>query len=272
MRSEHASASACGYRVRMCFDADSRPPRPPISGAAVDGRRLVLTSDDGTSFSAYQADASSPSGAGMIVLPDVRGLFPYYEELALRFAEADVDALAIDYFGRTAGPTERGGGFAHMPHVEQTTWAGLRADVATAAAHLRATRAVKALFSVGFCFGGRLSFLVATRPELAMAGVIGFYGWPVGRTRNDMPAPADEAARFAAPVLGIFGGADQNIPAEDVERFEQALVAAGVEHRVVSYGGAPHSFFDRKQEEHAEDSARAWHEMLTFIARHQTRS
>jgi carboxymethylenebutenolidase len=40
----------------------------------------------------------------------------------------------------------------------------------------------------------------------------------------------------------------------------------------VSYAGAPHSFFDRKQEEHAEDSARAWHEMLTFIARHQTRS
>jgi carboxymethylenebutenolidase len=255
----------------MCFDPDSRPPFPPIAGAAVDGRRVELTSADGTRFAAFQADASSPSGAGMIVLPDVRGLFPYYEELALRFAEADIDALAIDYFGRSAGAGPRGAGFEHMPHVERTSWAGLRADVATAAAHLRATRGVRALFSVGFCFGGRLSFLLGTRPEIGLDGVIGFYGWPVGGTRNDMPAPVDEASAFVAPVLGIFGGADPGIPVEDLDRFERSLAGAGVEHRIVSYAGAPHSFFDRKQEEFAEDSARAWHEMLAFVAAHAPR-
>ncbi len=55
-----------------------------------------------------------------MVLPDVRGLHPFYEELALRFAEAGVDAIAIDYFGRTAGVGKRGADFEYMPHVGQT--------------------------------------------------------------------------------------------------------------------------------------------------------
>ena len=65
-----------------------------------------------------------------------------------------------------------------------------------------------------------------------------------------------------------MGGADQGIPAEDVEAFEQALSAAGAEHELVTYPGAPHSFFDRKQNELADASADAWDRVLAFIARH----
>ena len=98
-----------------------------------------------------------------------------------------------------------------------------------AAAHLRLRRHVRSLYSVGFCFGGRISFLLATEPALSMAGVIGFYGWPVGPFLNDTPAPAALAGKLEAPVLGIFGGADEKIPATDVEAFRQALAAASVE-------------------------------------------
>ena len=118
----------------MCFDLDSRPPILPIAGGALDSAPLTLTGADGASFAAFRARAAEPSGAGMIVLPDVRGLHPYYEELVLRLAEHGVDAIAIDYFGRTAFDQPRDDTFDYMPHVGQTTWAGLSGDIGAAAA------------------------------------------------------------------------------------------------------------------------------------------
>src|SRR5512141_1455672 len=97
----------------MCFDLDSHPPLPPTAGAAVDGKRITLHAADGANFAAFAAQPAQPGGAGMLILPDVRGLFTFYEELALRFAETGVAALAIDYFGRTAGPAKRPEGFDH---------------------------------------------------------------------------------------------------------------------------------------------------------------
>jgi len=252
----------------MCFDHDSRPPIPPIAGAAVDGREVALTASDGNRFATYAADASSPSGAGVVILPDVRGLHRYYQELALRFAEAGVDAIAIDWFGRTAGIGPRDEGFEYEPHVQQTTWAGIRADAIAAASELRGTRSIRALFTIGFCFGGRMSFDMATVPELDPSGVIGLYGIPVGGGRNDAPAPVDVTSQMRCPVLGLFGGADGAIPPEAIAGFEAALSAAGVEHGVLTYPDAPHSFFDRKQAEFADASAAAWGEILDFIRGH----
>lgn len=249
----------------MCFDPDSRPPIASIAGAAIAHERLELTASDGNRFAAFRADAATPSGTGILVLPDVRGLHTYYEELALRFAEAGVDAIAIDYFGRTAGIGDRGADFAFMPHVTATTWAGLQADVAAAAAHLRATRPIDRLFDIGFCFGGRLATDLGSVPGLGLDGVIAFYGPPVGPGRNDMPAPIDVVARLGCPVLAIFGGADPGIPPDAVEQFRQALAATPLDHRVVTYPDAPHSFFDRKQAEFADASDAAWAEVLRFV-------
>lgn len=249
----------------MCFAPDSRPPIHALAGAAVEHRELTLEAADGNRLAAFHALAESPTGVGMLVLPDVRGLAPYYEELALRFAERGVDALAIDYYGRTAGPQRRGPDFDHSPHTKRCTWDGLRADIVAGAAALRADGRVQRLFSVGFCLGGRLSFLSASLPELGMAGVIGFYGWPVSGFASGGPAPIDEVPRMQAPVLGLFGGADGGISSADVARFEQALEAAGVEHRIVTYEGAPHSFFDRKAADFAAASDAAWAEVLAFI-------
>jgi carboxymethylenebutenolidase len=250
----------------MCFDTDSRPPLPPIRGGAVDATAITLTSRDGTAVPAYAAPAEDPSGAGIVIIPDVRGLHPYYEELTVRFAEAGVHAVALDLFGRTAPSRQRGEGFEHEPHVMQLTTSGVMDDVAAAVEYLRSSEdgAPDRLYTTGFCLGGRISFLQAAAGR-GLAGVMGLYGWPAGPHRTGLPSPADEAPRFACPVLAIYGGADAGIPAEVRDAFDRALDAASVEHRTVVYEGAPHSFFDRKATEFADASAAAWREMLNFM-------
>src|SRR5260370_14208920 len=154
-----------------CAD-DARPPLPPIGGAAADQGDMTLTAEDGTKFMAYFARASKPTGAGMVVMPDVRGLHHFYKELAQRFAEAGVDAVAIDYFGRTAGISDRSESFAFMPHVEKTTQEDIAADVAAGFAYLRSFDggAVKSDLTSGFCFcGSRSGNPYALRPSLDRA-------------------------------------------------------------------------------------------------------
>ena len=252
----------------MCFDLDSQPPIPPIEGGAIDTEEVVLRAGDGGRFAGLLARAEKPTGAAIVILPDVRGLHPYYEELALRFAEAGIDALSIDYFGRTAGigVRERSADFDFMTHVGETRFASLSWDVQAAAERLRALGdgRGRAIFTIGFCFGGRLAFMT-TAMGLDLAGAIGFYGWPVGAARGDVPAPADSTGLMRGAVLGVFGGADQGITSDAVETFEAALSAAGVPNEIVTYPGAPHSFFDRKQEDFAEASTDAWERVLGFI-------
>jgi carboxymethylenebutenolidase len=254
----------------VCFDHDSHPPILPIAGGALDSTELTLTAADGNQFTAFLARAAEPSGAGIVILPDVRGLHAYYEELALRFAERGIDALAFDWFGRTAGLGRREEGFDYMPHVNATTWAGLSADIEAATADLGSIeRPPTDVFTVGFCFGGRLSFLAATL-GLDLAGVIGFYGNPVGPGRGGSPEPVAVADRIASPVLGLFGGADQGIPAEAIAAFDGAMQVGGVDQRLVIYPDAPHSFFDRKAADYAEASEGAWAEILAFIDAHRS--
>ena len=250
----------------MCFDNDARPPLPPIRGGALDALELTLTSRDGTAIPAYAARAESPTGAGLVILPDVRGLHAYYEELTLRFAEAGVHAVAIDYFGRTTDSRQRGEGFEYEPHVMQLTTPGVMDDVAAAVAYIRTAEGgqPERLYTTGFCIGGRISFLQAAAGH-DLTGVMGLYGWPAGPHRTGLPSPAEEASRFTTPVLAIYGGADRGIPPEAIEAFDSALQAAGVEHRTVVYEDAPHSFFDRKATEYARASDAAWDEMLTFM-------
>jgi carboxymethylenebutenolidase len=246
----------------MCFDGDSLPPIPVLSGGALTHEDVVLESPDGTPFAAFAALPDDPSGAGVVLLPDVRGLYRFYEELALRFTERGYAAIAIDYFGRTAGVAKRDDDFEYMPHVQQTTKEGVQADVGAAVAWLR-DHGATSVCTVGFCLGGRHSWLASAAGH-GVAGAVGFYGRP-GTAQDGSAGPTQLAGQMEAPILALQAGDDQNITAEDNAAFDEALTAAGVEHEIVTYGGAPHSFFDRKQESFAEASADAWQRTLDFI-------
>jgi carboxymethylenebutenolidase len=121
----------------MCHAYDADPPIPRLAGAAVDSSHVTLTSQDGTRFAAFLVRSATPRGPGVVVLPDVRGLFRFYEELALRFAEEGITTIGIDYFGRTAGVGARDATFPFMEHVMQTRAESIRADVAAAVAYVR---------------------------------------------------------------------------------------------------------------------------------------
>src|SRR5947209_12365670 len=134
----------------MCFDTDSLPPIPVISGAAVSHDDLVLEAADGNRFAAFLAAPDEPAATGIVILPDVRGLYRFYEELALRFAERGFAALGFDYFGRTAGVSKRDADFDYREHVDATTPGSVQADVAAAVSRLRELGSTS-IFTVGFC-------------------------------------------------------------------------------------------------------------------------
>jgi carboxymethylenebutenolidase len=252
----------------MCYDSDSRPPLPPVvSGGAGNGHRIVLRAADGYEFAAFLATGEGPQSPGIVILPDVRGLHPFYEEFADQLSAAGMHATAIDYFGRTAGIGDRSNDFDYGPHVAQATPDTVALDVAAAVDHLRSTGGGDAMsvFTVGFCFGGRASFNQAAR-NLRLAGVVGFYGRVAARGSNDEAAPVLLARMYKCPVLGLFGSADQSITSEDVHSFRHALDEAGVRNELVVYEGAPHSFFDRAAGENKQACDDAWTRILRFIA------
>ena len=247
----------------MCFDSDATPPAagPPIS--AVDSADLRLRSADGADFDAFRAQPRQPACGGVVVLPDARGLAPFYRKLAVRLAEQGHPTIAIDYFGRSAGEnSDRGEGFPWVEHIARLDRTRMHDDMVAAIDELRL--ACHCVFALGFCMGGRTAFM-ASAARFGLAGVIGFYGMPgIGGPYG--PGPTQHAAELAAPILGLFGGADEGITPALVDAFDAALTAAGVAHDLVTYPGAPHSFFDRRDDEFAEACADAWRRVLAFLA------
>ena len=246
----------------MCHDHDSRPPAPPRSGDVAERGTLTLTAADGTEFSAaYAAPAATPRG-GVVVLPDIRGLHPYYVALAERFAEAGLAAVAIDYFGRTAGVAEtgtRGEDFDWQTHIPQTTEAGIDADVTAGIEYLRSrTDPTLPVITVGFCFGGSHSWR-QSGGTLDLAGSAGFYGKP--------GVVGEAATRAQKPVVMIIAGADSATPVEDQRQLAETMRAAGADVDDVVYEGAPHSFFDRAFGEWADACQDAWRHVLALADR-----
>jgi carboxymethylenebutenolidase len=238
----------------MCHSDDSRPPGPPNPGEVAEHGPLTLDSADGTRFLAYQARPARPTGRNVVLLPDIRGLHPFYQDLAVRFAEAGFHTVAIDYFGRTAGLGERGGDFDWQPHVPQVRPEQVRDDVAAALTRFDGG----ATFTVGFCFGGSHSWRLGAT-DLDLAGVIGFYGKP-GLVQ-------DVLAALNRPMLLLLGGADRATTPEEFGAFDQRLTELGVEHETQVYDGAPHSFFDRAFEEWRPACEDAWRRILDFTER-----
>ena len=201
----------------MCFSSDQRPPSPPRSSEVGDHGSVVLTAADGNRFAAYDAVPVTRRGASLVLLPDIRGLHAFYTDLALGFASAGIDTVALDPFGRSAGLTARDDDFDYLPHARALTPEQVLADARAAADRLRA-RSDDPVFTLGFCmFGGHSWRLAAT--DLGAAGCMGFYGRP--------STAADVVDEMTAPLLLLVAGADQATSPQDNAAFDQALTDAG---------------------------------------------
>jgi carboxymethylenebutenolidase len=196
----------------------------------------------------------------IVVLPDVRGLHPFYIGLTQRLAEAGYEAVAIDYFGRTAGVSQRDESFPYMEHVPQVTPEHVRADAAAAMAVLRKSDPAAPVFTIGFCFGGSQSWRLSAS-DLDLSGVIGFYGRP--------ERVYDVVDAMTRPLLLLVAGADAATPASEFEDLAGRIEAAGAPYEMYVYEGAPHSFFDRAYAEWADACADAWQRITAFTERYR---
>jgi carboxymethylenebutenolidase len=246
----------------MCHDPSDRPPAPPVDVADLDSSgSLELTSADGTVFAAYEAVPTGEPHARVVLLPDVRGLHPYYRALTEQLAEAGLYAVAVDYFGRTAGASLRGDDFDHREHVAAVTPEQVEADVSAAVHHV-APEGDAPVFALGFCFGGGHAWrLAARRPDgRPLAGAIGFYG--------RLPLLEEVGDELVAPVLMLVAGEDRATPARDAQALAARLRERGKDVEDHLFEGMPHSFFDRDPAEHEEATTRAWRVLLAFVERH----
>jgi carboxymethylenebutenolidase len=238
---------------------------------------IELTAADGNRFAAFAVRPNDGNGIGVVVMPDVRGLYPEYEEISARLAGEGISVVAIDWFGRSAGVSKRSGDFDFMTHTLETTAEDVQLDVAAAIEYLRSPEGGNAtsVFTLGFSFGGRHAILAAAE-GYGLSGAIGFYFMSGAKDRppfmesSGRPGPEQRAAELAAPVLGIWASEDTElgIEPEHIRAFDEALTEAGVEHQVVTFEGVPHSFLDRGFEDYAEVRAEAWDLVLAFIKRY----
>jgi carboxymethylenebutenolidase len=239
----------------------------------INTRTIELETADGA-MAGFEARPDTPPRRAVIVVQEAFGVNHYIEGVTSRFAAAGFDALAPSFFHRAGGGTASYDDFAQvMPLFEGLTDDGILMDLDAAFAHLQALGHERAgIGVVGFCMGGRITFLAAARRTFGAS--VGFYGGGLVTPRfPQFPALVDESRTLKTPWLGLFGDEDGSIPVEDVETLRAALLDAPVPTEIVRYPGAEHGFFcDERPSYNPEVSADAWVRTLDWFDRHLTGS
>jgi len=233
-------------------------------------RDVTLTTPDGP-MRAFEAVPGGDARTGVIVIPEAFGLNDHIESICERLASAGHLAVGLDIFHRSGGGTAPYGDFSKvLPLFEGLTDDGLLQDIDAARDHLRGAGIDDAHTGiVGFCFGGRTTFLAALRRPLGAS--VGFYGGGIVTGRfPQFPPLVGEVAGLQAPWLGLFGDADESIPVADVEALRAELDArTSVAHEILRYPGAQHGFHcDQRPSYHPEAAADAWARTLNWFATH----
>jgi carboxymethylenebutenolidase len=232
-------------------------------------RTLELTTADGP-MECYEARPSEPARTAVVVVQEAFGVNEYIKRVTDRFAGAGFDAVAPSIFHRGGGGTAPYDDWSQVfPLYEGLTDDGILMDLDAAMAHLESLgHQPGAIGAVGFCFGGRVTFLAAAR--LVFGAAVGFYGGGIVTARfPQFPPLVDESATLKTPWLGLFGDDDGSIPVEDVEALRTALLAAPVPTEIVRYAGAEHAFFnDERPMFDAAASDDAWTRTLDWFDRH----
>jgi carboxymethylenebutenolidase len=217
-------------------------------------------------YEARPGDDVKPRGA-VVVLQEAFGVNDHIRDVTRRFADAGFHAVAPELFHRSGGGTVDYGSFDQVrPHFAAMSDEGILTDVDATLAHLRGAGWTDGSIGVvGFCMGGRASFLVAT--SRALGAAVGFYGGGIVRSRfAQFPPLIERAGQLATPWLGLFGDEDQGIPVEDVEALREALAAAPMDAEIIRYPGAPHGFHcDQRPSFRAEAAADGWQRTLAWF-------
>jgi carboxymethylenebutenolidase len=225
---------------------------------------------DGSDMPVYQAIPDGPRG-GVVVIQEAFGVNDHIEDVTRRFAAAGYHAVAPHLFHRSGGGSVGYDNFAAiMPLFEGLTDEAVVADLDGARTVLHgAGLADGSIGVVGFCFGGRVSFLAALERELGAA--VGFYGGGIGKAgRMGHAALVGLAAELRTPWLGLFGDQDQGIAVDEVEAIRAALAAgAATDHQVVRYPDATHGFHcDARPAYHQPSATDAWDRTLRWLEAH----
>jgi carboxymethylenebutenolidase len=235
----------------------------------VDTRTIELDTAHGP-MPLYEARPDGEARGAAIVVQEAFGVNAYIEDVTRRFADRGYHAVAPHLFHRAGGGPAPYDDFAKViPLYEHLDDAGILVDVDAAREHLHAAGwEDAALGIVGFCFGGRVTFLVALRRALGAA--VGFYGGGIVTQRfPQFPPLIDDAATLRTPWLGMFGDRDQSIPVEDVEQLREALPAALVATEIVRYPHAGHGFHCDQRDAFDETAAKdAWNRTLGWFESH----
>lgn len=229
-------------------------------------RLHVVATSDGP-MRLYEAIPDDPQAA-VIVIHEAFGLNDHIEGVARRLAGEGYYAAAPELFHRAGGGTAPYGDFSKvLPLYEGLSDEGIVTDLDATIAHLESAGFPnRAIGIVGFCFGGRVTFLASV--ERSLGAAVGFYGGGIAEGRSEQfPALVDRAAEMSTPWLGLFGDEDSSIPPEHVERIRGALADAPVDTDVVRYADAGHGFFCDERESHVAAAADdAWARMLAWFS------
>jgi carboxymethylenebutenolidase len=194
----------------------------------------------------------------MIVIHEWWGLNDFVRLQADKLADAGYVALAVDLFGKTTtNPQEAMQMAGNLNQPAATT------ELLAAADYLRSLPYVPddKVGSIGWCFGGGQSLTLAlSDPKLATAII--YYGRPVTDPK--------ELTKIKAPILGIYGEADQSIPIAQVHEFDEALTEAHVVHEIYTYPSAGHAFANPSggQNYKPDAAADAWKKTISFLDKH----
>ncbi|MEI8000525.1 MAG: dienelactone hydrolase family protein [Actinomycetes bacterium] len=233
-------------------------------------RDLVLTTPDGP-MAAFEAVPDGVARGGVVVVQEAFGVNAHIRDVTERFAAAGYHAIAPAYFHRAGGGRveDYTDVAAIFPLFEGLTDDGILTDTDAALDHLHAAGFTDDRIGiVGFCFGGRVTFLVGL--ERTLGAAVGFYGGGIA-TKGALPFPMllDRTAELRTPWLGLFGDLDASIPVDDVEHLRSVLTGAGVATEVVRYAGARHGFHCDARADYDEAAARdAWTRTLAWFDAH----
>jgi carboxymethylenebutenolidase len=235
-----------------------------MSQSSITKETVQLEVPGSSLMGAYVArPASGGPHPALMMFQEAFGVNPHTRDVAERFAARGYVAIAPELFHRTA-PAGFEGSYedfsAVKPHYQAVTNETAEADARAAYEWLCASPHVQSdkISCVGFCLGGRVSFLANS--ILPMRSAVSFYGGGIA------PALLDRASRLHGPALLVWGGLDKNIKPEHRRAAADALDSANKSHVSVEFSNAGHGFFCDARSSYEPNAARqAWALTLEFL-------